>query len=175
METEEKEKVTISSLLGNDLDEAILDFDLSEVQEVVSLLQSEDTPTIVQAERMQQKALRAADILSEILGKIHKTIHYLDAKCSSVKNKESLNYTAPEGVRISIELRKMAGESSDELLELETSLAKAKGAKALLEKKYEIIIKSHHYYKDIASGLRLTVQGRYGGSGNDDGNFNFGD
>jgi hypothetical protein len=61
----------------------------------------------------------------------------------------------------------MAGESSDELLALETSLAKAKGAKALLEKKYEIIIKSHHYYKDIANGLRMTVQGRYGGSSSD--------
>jgi hypothetical protein len=173
MDTEEKEVITVGSLLGNDLDEAVLDFDLSEVQEVVSLLQSEDTPTIVEAERMQQKALRAADVLSEMLGKVHKTIHYLDAKCSSVKNRESLNYSPPDGVRVSIELRKMAGESSDELIALETSLSRAKGAKALLEKKYEIIIKSHHYYKDIANGLKLTVQGRYNSS--NDANFGFGD
>jgi hypothetical protein len=160
----DKVRVTVNDYIDGDLDGAILNFSLVEVQEVINALQSEDTPTIVEAEKLQLMALRGADILSEIIGKLHKTIHYLDAKTASVKNKASLNFVPPAGVRDSIELRKIAGTASDELLDVEISLSKAKGAKALLEKKYEIIIKSHHYYKDVANGLKLTIQGRYSGS-----------
>jgi hypothetical protein len=151
---------TVGDVVGNSLEDAFLDFDLSEVQKVVSKLQSEDTPTLAQAERLQQEALRAADVLSEHLAKLHKTIHYLTAQASSKKNKIGLEYEPPEGTRgQAIDLRKMAGESSQEVLNMEIKLAKAKGAKTALERKYEIIIKSHHHYKDIASGLRKTIQG----------------
>lgn len=153
-------RVTVADLIGDKIEEAFLDFDLSEVQKVVCKLQSEDAPTLAQAESLQQEALRAADVLSEHLAKLHKTIHYLTAKTSSLKNKIALNYELPPGTRgQGLDLRKMAGESSDEVMELEIALAKAKGAKTVLERKYEIIIKSHHHYKDIASGLRKTIQG----------------
>lgn len=154
-----KTSFKIKDLIGDNLEEAFLEFDLTEVQKVVKKLQSEDVPTLAQAERLQQEALRAADVLSEHLAKIHKTIHYLTAKVSSVKNKECLNYEPPSGTRMSNELRKMAGESSDKVLELELTLAKAKGAKTAIEKKYDIVIKTHHHYKDIANGLRKTIQG----------------
>lgn len=153
-------RVTVADLIGDSIEESFLDFDLTEVQKVVSKLQSEDVPTLAQAESLQQEALRAADVLSGHLAKLHKTIHYLTAKTSSIKNKISLNYDLPFGTRgQGLELRKMAGEASDEVMELEIKLAKSKGAKTVLEKKYEIIIKSHHHYKDIAGGLRKTIQG----------------
>jgi hypothetical protein len=152
-------KPRVGDFIGDSLEECFLDFDLSEIQKVVKKLQTEDVPTLAQAERLQQEALRAADVLSEHLAKLHKTIHYLEAKTSTVRNKISLEYEPPTGVKPSIELRKMAGEASQEVLDYEIKIAKAKGAKTVLERKYEIIIKSHHHYKDIANGLRKTIQG----------------
>lgn len=151
-------KVTVRELIGTEDFEEFLDFDMSEVQAIVKRLQSEDVLTLAEAERLQQESLRAADVLSEHLAKVHKTIHFLDSKVSSIKNKVALDYEPPAGTRISIELRKMAGESNDEVSAMEIKLSQAKGAKTLLEKKYDIIIKTHHHYKDIAGGLRKTVQ-----------------
>ena len=68
---------------------------------------------------------------------------------------------------MSIELRKMAAESDPKVLDIETKIAKVKGAKTVLEKKFDIIIKSHHHYKDIANGLRKTIQGYSVSSTND--------
>jgi hypothetical protein len=155
----EWEVVRVKDIVGDTLDDAIFEFDLTEVQNVVSKLQSEDVPTLAQAERLCQEALRGADILSEYLAKVHKIMNYLDAKVATTRNKIALDYVPPDGARNSIELRKMAGEASQEVLDLEINLAKVKGAKTLLEKKYDIIIKSHHHYKDIATGLRKTING----------------
>jgi len=155
--------IKVKDLVGDSLDDAVFEFDLTEVQEVVSKLQSEDVPTLAQAERLCQEALRGADVLSEHLAKVHKIMNYLEAKVSSVRNKIALDYTSSDDKRVSIELRKMAGEASQEVLDIEIELAKVKGAKTLLEKKYDIIIKAHHHYKDIAAGLRKTMVG-YNGS-----------
>jgi hypothetical protein len=56
-------------------------------------------------------------------------------------------------------MKKWAGESSLEVEEVQIKLAKAKASKIVLEKKYDILIRSHHHYKDIAQGLRRTVLG----------------
>lgn len=154
---ENSDRVTVADLIGNSDEDKFLDFDLTEVQNLVSNLQSLGVDDLGHAMHLQQQALRCADILSEYLGKIVKTISFLDAKLSSKKNSAALNYSPPQGARLSIELRKMAGESDPEVEELQVKLAKAKGTKSVLEKKYDIVIKAHHHYKDIAMGLRKTI------------------
>lgn len=153
-----KPKITIKDILGDSLDDLYQDFDMTEIQSLVSYLQNTDIADISQAEMLQQKALRCADILSEYIGKLVKIIHYLEAKVASAKNKASLDYKASDG-RTTMEMKKWAGEVAPEVEELQIKLAKAKGSKAVLDKKYEIVIKSHHHYKEIAGGLRKTILG----------------
>lgn len=150
-------KYTVSDLIGGNVEEAFLNFDLTEIKELLSNLQNTDTPDLSHVELLQKQSLRCADLLANYLGKLTKTISLLDSKMTSKKNKVSLEYKAPEGSRTSIELRKMAGESSDDVQELASTLAKAKGAKSALDKKYDIVVKLHHYYKDIAAGYRKTI------------------
>lgn len=150
------ETVTILDLIGADDEEQFLDFDLTEVQALVSNLQSIGVNDVSHAENLQQQALRCADILSEYSGKLTKTVAYLESKISARTNRVALEYDSGQA-RTSIELRKMAGESDSQVEELELRLAKAKGAKALLDKKYDIVIKAHHHYKDIASGMRRSI------------------
>jgi len=152
-------KITVGDVLGDSLEDAYLNFDITEIQELVGRLQNTNVPDLAHAEYLQQQALRCADILSEYIAKLVKTIHYLDSEVSRVKNQTALNYTPKDGTRMSIELRKMAGEASQEVNDLQIKVARAKGSKVILDKKYEIIIKSHHHYKDIASGLRRTMLG----------------
>ncbi|MCZ2224495.1 MAG: hypothetical protein LC122_12800 [Chitinophagales bacterium] len=149
------EDIKLVNLLGSSLEDAFLDFDFSEIQEILETLKDISPIDIAHVELLQQKALRGADICSEYLGKIYKTVSYLESKVSVEKNRASLEYN-PENVKVTMEMRKWAGESSSIVEELQIKLAKAKGSKALLEKKYDILIKSHHHWKDIASGLKKS-------------------
>lgn len=149
---------TLGDMLGSDLEEKFLDFEMSEVQNLLAYLQQEDPFDIMHAELLQQKALQAADILSLYLGKMVKTVSYLEGKVNSTKNRASLNYQAEEG-KTTAEMKKWAGDCSPEVEELLTKLSVAKGSKIILEKKYDILIKSHHHFKDIAAGLRRTMSG----------------
>jgi len=153
------QNVRLGNFIGFQLEEEFLDFDLSEIQKVLEKLQETDPIDLAHAELLQQQALRGADILTEYLGKIVKTIGYLEAKVNSTKNKVSLEYQAPEGARTTADMKKWAGESSSEVEAILIKLAKARGSKLVMERKYEILIKSHHHYKDIASGLRRTILG----------------
>lgn len=135
------------------------DFDLTEIQIVLNNLQAIDAIDLAHAELLSQQSLRCADILSEYIARMVKTVSYLEGKINSTKNKISLEYIAPDGVRTTVEMKKWAGESSPKVDELQEKLASAKGTKSLLEKKYDIVIKSHHHYKDIAAGLRRTILG----------------
>ena len=159
------EKVTLGQLLGEELEENFVKFDLTEIQEVLSRLKETDAIDLAHAELLQQQALRGADILSEYLGKIIKTVSYLETRINSTKNKVALEYQAPEGARTTADMKKWAGESSDAVEELGIKLAKAKGSKSVLEKKYDILIKSHHHFKDIASGYKRTIAGYNQGTG----------
>lgn len=156
------QQVRLGDFLGTELEENFIDFDLTEIQEVLIRLQETDAIDLAHAELLQQTALRGADVLTGYLAKIVKTVGYLEAKVNSTKNRVSLAYTATEG-RTTAEMKKWAGESSPEVEEIQIKLAKAKASKIVLEKKYDILIKSHHHYKDIAMGLRRTVLG-YGGT-----------
>lgn len=152
------QQVRLADFLGESLEEEFGDFDLTEIQSVLQHLQNVDAIDLAHAESLQQQALRGADILSEYLGKIVKTVGFLETKVNSTKNRVSLEYQAAEG-RTTSEMKKWAGESSPEVEEIQIKLAKAKGSKAILEKKYDILIKSHHHYKEIAVGLRRTILG----------------
>ncbi len=149
----------LSDLLGNELEEDFANFDLTEIQEVLYKLQFTDAIDLSHAELLRQQSLRGADIITEYLGKIIKTVGYLETKVGSTKNRVSLEYQAPDGIKTTADMKKYAGESSKEVEDILIKLAKAKGSKSILEKKYDLLIKSHHHYKDIAAGLRRTVLG----------------
>lgn len=158
------DRVILSDFVGTNLEENFLEFDMSSIQEVLQSLQEDSAHDLAHAEMLQQKSLRGADILSEYLCKIVKTVSYLETKVNSTKNRVSLEYTAPDGSRTTSEMKKWAGESSSEVEELLIKLAKAKASKMVLEKKYDILIKSHHHFKDIASGMRKTILGYNSGT-----------
>lgn len=152
-------QVSVRDFVGDKLEEDFLEFDLTSIQEVLQSLAEDSAHDLAHAEMLQQQALRGADIVSEYLCKVVKTVGYLEAKVNSTKNKVSLEYMAPEGTRTTAEMKKWAGESSPEVEELQIKVAKAKASKMVLEKKYDILIKSHHHFKDIASGMRKTILG----------------
>ena len=153
------EYVRLGDLLGNQLEEEFMDFDFSEIQHVLAKLQQEDAIDLAHAEMLQQQSLRGADIITEYLGKIVKTVGYLETKVNSTKNKVSLEYKAPDGSKTTADMKKWACESSPDVEAVQIKLAKAKGSKIVLEKKYDILIRAHHHYKDIAAGLRRTILG----------------
>jgi hypothetical protein len=151
--------VRLGDFLGTELEENFIEFDLTEIQKVLTKLQDTDAIDLPHAELLQQQALRGADILTEYLGKIVKTVGYLETKVNSTKNKVSLEYQAPDGSRTTADMKKWAGESSPEVEQVQIKLAKAKASKIVLEKKYDTLVKCHHHYKDIAAGLRKTSLG----------------
>ena len=153
------QQVRLGDLLGSELEENFLDFDLSEINIVLSRLQETDAIDLAHAELLQQQALRGADVLTEYLGKIVKTVGYLEAEVNSTKNKVSLEFKDPDSSKTTADMKKWAGESSPEVKKVQIKLAQAKGSKVYLEKKYDILIKAHHHYKDIATGIRRTILG----------------
>lgn len=152
------QQVRLGDLVGTELEEDFLQFDLTDIQQVLGNLSETEAIDLAHAEQLQQQALRGADVLTGYLGRIVKTVGYLEAKVNSTKNRVSLEYNAPEG-RTTSEMKKWAGESSPLVEEVQIKLAKAKASKLVLERKYEILVKSHHHFKDIAQGLRKSILG----------------
>ena len=153
------EKTTLSHYIGEELEEDFANFDLTEIKSVLLQLSQEQPIDLSHAELLQQQALRGADIITEYLGKIVKTVGYLDVIINSVRNRVSLEYKAPDGSRTTTDMKIWAGNSSQEVEEVQIKLAKAKASKMVLEKKYDILIRSHHHYKDISSGIRRSILG----------------
>lgn len=150
-------KTTYNLLISDTLEEDFNSFDLTPIQNVLSSLANEQPIDLAHADKLQQQALRGADLLSEFIGRIVKTVSYLESQANIVKNKASLNYVSPDNSKVTMEMRKWAGEVSSEAEEIQIKLARAKACKVVLEKKYELLIKSHHYYKDIASSYRRVI------------------
>lgn len=153
------QQVRLGDLLGSEMEENFSDFDLTEIEKVLEQLRDIDAIDLSHVEALQQQALRGADIMSIYLGKMVKTIGYLEAKVNSVKNKVALEYQAPDGSRTTTDMKKWASEQSPEVEKAQIKLAAAKGSKLLLDRKYEILVKAHHHFKDIAQGLRKTILG----------------
>lgn len=151
--------VRLGDLLGNELEADFQSFDLSEIQLVLENLRDMEAIDLAHAEVLQQQALRGADVLTEYLAKITKTVGYLETKVASTKNKVSLEYQSPDGSRTTLDMKKWAADVSPEVEAVQIKLAAAKGTKLFLDRKYELLIKSHHHFKDIAAGLRRTILG----------------
>lgn len=156
------QQVRLGDFIGIGLEEDFSNFDLTEIEDVLRNLNNVNAIDLSHAEYLQQQALRGADILTTYLGSIVKTVGYLEAKVNSVKNKVSLEYMAPEG-RTTTDMKIWAGQASPEVEKIQNKLAEAKASKMVLEKKYDILVKTHHHYKQIAEGLRRTILG-YGQS-----------
>lgn len=152
-------QVTLGDFIGYELEEDFMNFDLTEIQQVLDSLKNVNPIDIAHAEFLQQKALRGADIICEYLGKIIKTVAYLETKVNSTKNRAALEYKTPDGSKVTADMRKYFCEISPEVELVQIQLAKAKGSKSVLEKKHDILLKSYHSYKDMAAGLRRTVLG----------------
>lgn len=158
------QQVRLGDQLGCNSVEDYRNFDMTEVQSVLNQLQGTDAIDLSHAEFLQQQALRGADILSEYMAKMVKTVTYLEAQVNTTKNKASLNYTSPDGSKVTMDMRRWAAETSPDVTAAIEKLADAKGGKVALERKFDIIIKAHHHYKDIAAGLRRTILGYSSGT-----------
>jgi hypothetical protein len=152
------QQVRLGDVIGSETDN-FKDFDLTEVQQVLNNLRETEAIDLAHAEFLQQQALRGADILSEYLGKMVKIIGFLETEVNKVKNKVSLEYQAPEGSRTTTDMKIWAAGASLEVEKISINLAEAKASKMVLEKKFDIIIRQHHHYKDISQGLRRTILG----------------
>lgn len=160
------QQVRLGDLLGSSNIEKFRDFDMTEVQNVLIQLRETDAIDLAHAEFLQQQALRGADILAEYLAKMVKTVAHLEAELNKTRNKVSLEYVAPDGSRTTVDMKKWAGECSPEVVKVQEQLADAKGGKVAQERKYEILVKAHHHFKDIAAGLRRTILGYSSGTTN---------
>lgn len=158
------QQVRLGELLGDTMEEEFVNFDMTEIQQVLDNLRDISAIDLAHAELLQQQSLRAADILIEYMAKIAKTVGHLEAKVNSTKNRISMEYQAPEGARTTLDMKKWAGETSPEVVEVQTRLAAAKGSKVYLDRKYEILVKAHHHFKDIAAGMRKTILGYSSGT-----------
>jgi hypothetical protein len=150
---------TLGSILGADLEDDFSSFDLTEIQDVLANLRNTNAIDIAHAEMLQQQSLRGADILSEMIGKIVKTITHLENKVNTTKNKVMLEYKPSDG-RATADTRKSAGESAPEVEALTNRLGRAKGARELLTRKYDILLKAHHQYKELSAGMKKGIVGQ---------------
>lgn len=158
------QQVRLGDLLGDTMEEEFVDFDMTEIQQVLDNLRDISAIDLAHAELLQQQSLRAADILIEYMAKMAKTVGHLETKVNSTKNRVSMEYQAPDGARTTLDMKKWAGETSPEVVEVQNKLAVAKGSKVYLDRKYEILVKAHHHFKDISAGMRKTILGYSSGT-----------
>ena len=152
----------MSDYLGTNDEEDFMEFDLTEIEEVLISLRDIDAIDLAHAELLQQMALRGADIIVGYLGKIVKTVGYLETKVNRLKNKASLEYKNPDGGKTTVDMKIWASTNSPEVDDAQKQLSAAKASKMVLDRKYDLLVKSHHHYKDIAQGLRRTILGYAG-------------
>lgn len=151
-------KITVKDVIGSSPEEEFLNFDLTEIQSILYNLSSTVAIDIAHAIYLTQQSLRGADVLSEMLSKVIKTVSYLESKLNSVKNKVALEFKEESG-RTTMDMKKAASEASPEVEKINIKLSSAKATKSLLEKKYDILIKSHHHYKEIVSSYKRSILG----------------
>jgi len=161
----ENKTVSLGDLIGENMEEEFMSFNLTEIQSILDELQKGEPVDLAHGEMLQQQALRGADILIGYLGKIVKTTGYLETQANKARNKAALEFKNPDGSKTTADMRKYAAESSPEVEKAEIKLARSKASKMVLEKKFDVIIKMHHHLKDITTGLRKTILG-YGQGGN---------
>jgi len=120
------QQVRLGDFLGTELEEEFELFDLKEIQQVLARLQDTDAIDLAHAELLQQQSLRGADILTEYLGKIVKTVGYLEAKVNRTKNAAALNYQDPNGNKTTSDMKKWFSESSTDVEEVQIAAEKSR-------------------------------------------------
>lgn len=131
-------------------------FDLTEVKSILSSLSNTQPFDLAHTELLQQQALRGADLISDYLGKIANMLGVAEAKCNTLKNKKALDYKATDG-KTTATAKLQAAESDTEVENALIQIAGLKASKIFLEKKYDVLIKTHHFYKDIAAGYKKAI------------------
>jgi hypothetical protein len=155
------ETTTINDIIGTcSLEEEFLHFDVSDVQFILDELNQTNIIDVAHAQYLQQKSLFAANRLCEHLSRLVKITTYLESNISKIRNKAALDYRPDNNAKVTSDLRVYASKSCSEADALESLLAKAKGAKVLLEKKYDLLLKSHYYFKEISSAFKGISQDR---------------
>jgi hypothetical protein len=149
-------KYTIRDIIGDDVEEAFLDFDYTRIQEVLNEVSNSETPSMAHAEYLAHKCLVAADILAGYMGKLVKFSSYLENKITSTRNQYAIEYKGTDG-KTTADMRALALKSCPAADIYEETLAKLKGTKITIEKRYDILIKNHHQYKDIAARMNRMI------------------
>lgn len=156
MPTEEN-KITLGQLLGSNDIESFEDFDLTEVQRVLKSLSIEDAIDLAHCEFLQQRALYGAEILIDMSARMVKTVGFIEAKINTAKNKCALEYKSPDDSRVTADMRRNAAECDPEVEKLSLLLAKSKGAKLAIEKKLDLLLKSHYHFKEVAANQKTGI------------------
>jgi len=145
---------TLKDYLGNDDFSSFESFDLTKIKEILNYLSVEDPIDIAHAEKLQQKALWGANLITDYLTQVVKVSNVLESKISALKNKAALEYKNTDDKKVTADLRKYAAESDPKVEEYNDLLAKAKAARVFLEKKYDLLIKTHYFFKEVCIGYK---------------------
>jgi hypothetical protein len=143
----------LKDMVNSSTDEQFLNFSLDDIQAILTSLQNTEVPDLAHAELMQQRALIGANMVCDFLAKVVKIVSSLDNKINSMRSTYAINYRI-DGKVPAADVRTLALKSCPDVSDLEELLSNAKASKSFLERKYDILIKTHHHYKDIAAGLR---------------------
>jgi hypothetical protein len=157
-EVDSESKITLGQILGSSFNERFMDFDMGPTQRVLGQLEQEAVHDLAHAELQQQRALRCSNNIGEFLGIIVKNIAYLESKIQSTRNKFALTHIPKDEdgkpMKVTVDVRNMLLKSCPEADPLEETLARLKGAKEMLAKKYDSLTKAHYHYKEIADFMR---------------------
>ena len=149
---------TVRDIVGDcDLEEEFDTISLDEVNVVLDELNSCSIHDVAHAEYLQQKALACANYLANHLSRIVKIASFLESQISTQRNKTAAYYTRDD-VKVTNDLRIFAAKACPEAAMLENKLSRVKGIKLLLEKKYDLLLKCHYYFKEIASSFKGIPQ-----------------
>lgn len=143
-----EQTITLGQLIGDKEVEEFESFDLTEVQKVLKTLGNEQGFDLAHSEYLLQKSLYGADLLVDMLTKLVKTTSFLENRINVAKNRAALEYKPVDG-KATADMRRNAGECSEEVERLGMQLAKARAAKISVEKKYELLLKTHYFHKEL--------------------------
>ncbi len=158
----------IRDIIGDKMEEDFLEFDYTYIQETLNEVSNSATPNLAMAEYLQFKCLSAADVLIEYSGKLIKYSTYLDNKITSMRNRHAMEFYAANP-KAAADIRAMSLKSCPDADELENTSAQLKGTRAIIEKKFDLLIKAHHHYKEVASRLNRMIPSENGRPGSEKG------
>ena len=146
--------VNAKDLLNTEID--LENFDLTEVQEIISEMREMEVIDLAHADLKQQMCLFLADKLNDHCAVLTKQISKLESNLSVEKNKASLDYKAEEG-KTTTDMKVWAGNCAPKVIEIQNSLASLKGVLFLLSKKSDLVLKSFYYFKALSDSYRRTT------------------